>query len=338
MNNVAEDQILEEIRNTIEDYEGTIQAGQSFISIVTWDNSQKLNTAKYSWGRKMKSSKDNLISPDCVLTPDIVIQRQKDLGYVVEVKKSLPMDKREWEEVSDQIIKYDDELIGWWDSKNEKISFPCIVLLIHISRSRDFTDFFLEYLKTKNIHLKNCFSIIEFTRADERIHYYLLRKQFGEIQDTEINNRLYSGISVPIEKVVVSYGNQKFYDSEPPCVEYTMAILWQDIFNSMRGQSFDKKMKAYPIDVSIHSLTDEIQKLYGAKSSSSRDVEFPTISWIKRAMDTFVNMNHAEKFDDDKYRVYFKLLREDPISYFAKHIRDNNTDKQNPSSQLPLFN
>ncbi len=143
--------LVEDIKEKIEDYESTIRAGQSFISLVTWENSHKIEASIYSIGRRMETSGSNLVSPNDEVTPDIVIQRQPDLGYVVEVKKSLSKDRREWEEVAKQIIKYDDELIGWWNLPDEKIKDQCVVLLIHYSRSRDFSDFFEEYINNHKL-------------------------------------------------------------------------------------------------------------------------------------------------------------------------------------------
>jgi hypothetical protein len=53
-------------------------------------------------------------------------------------KKSLPQNNNDnWRDVVDQLLKYDDDLTGWW-TDNEFISVSCPVLLLHISRSADF--------------------------------------------------------------------------------------------------------------------------------------------------------------------------------------------------------
>ncbi|NMC86385.1 MAG: hypothetical protein GYA58_13980 [Anaerolineaceae bacterium] len=336
MNTKTDEKDITEIKNRIEDYESTIQAGQSFISLVTWDNSHILKESKYSFGRRMSMSDNNYLNHSGEITPDIVIQRSQELGYVVEIKKSLPKEKKEWEEIAKQIIKYDNISTGWWNS-NEKINTQCVILLIHISRSVDFRDYFITYITTNNIHLKHKVSIVEFSRADERVHNYLLRKQYGEIENPNIDQKLYSGIPIPIEKVVASYGNQKFYDSEPPCIEYTMAILWQDIFNSRKGSKKDTQHRAYIIELSLSQLTEEMQKLYGATGKSQHDVEFPQESWIRKAMEGFVDLGLAKKLTDNNYRVFYKYLRQDPISYFANSRKRIKSKQVSNGEQLSLF-
>jgi len=324
------------IKNILEDYESTIRAGQSFISLVTWEDTDKINGSKYSMGRRMNTTDQNLVEKNIEVTPDIIIQRQSNLGYVVEIKKSLPLERREWEEVSKQLIKYDDDLIGWWNSPNELIEKQCVILLIHMTRSRDFTDYFLEYVSKKKINFRNEVSIIEFTRSDERTPFYLLRKIYGDISDNNIEEKLYSGIAIPIEKVIVSYGNQKFCDCEPPAVEYTMSILWQDIFNSLRENTIDPKSKSYQIKINLSELTIDVQKLCGSSDGDDRNVAFPKKQWIKNALNEFCEIGLAERIDDENYIILFRFIRKDPISEFIKLRNRINKNKKSTATQLTL--
>lgn len=333
----TKDNQIKEVKNKIEEYESTIRAGQSFISLVTWENSHKLDSAHYSIGRRMTTSENNLIIKSVEVTPDIVIQRSPSLGYVVEIKRSLPKDTREWKNVVEQIIKYDDNLIGWWNLEDESITNQCVVLLIHHARSRNFVDFFADYIKTNNIQPHNDVSIVEFQRSDEGVQFYFLRKEYGKIKSEEIDQKLYSGIQIPIEKVIVTYGNQQFNDCEPPFVEYTMSILWQQIFNSIKGPKIDPKLKSYPIDINVNLLTEELQKINGSMGNSHREVKFPHIGWIRAAMDAFVDLEYAIKTDDDNYRVYFKYIREDPIDHFVKKRKIPKLLNSQEDKQLSLF-
>ena len=76
------------IKQKIEDYYSTIHALQAFISITTWDNG-KIAKSHNSLGQRMITSKHNRVSPNQKVTPDAVIQRTTDLGYIVEAKKRL---------------------------------------------------------------------------------------------------------------------------------------------------------------------------------------------------------------------------------------------------------
>jgi hypothetical protein len=328
---------IKEIKEKIENYISTIHVSQAFISLVTWKDNRVTDGTHYSFGRRMNTSDQNRISPNELVTPDIVIQCQPDLGYIVEVKKTLSKDNREWENVSKQIIKYDDLLTGWWESSDETIDKQCVVLLIHQTRSIEFCDFFREYGKRDNITIAENISIVEFNRADESNQYYFLRLQFGHIYGDQLERKLHNGIDIPIMKVLSSYGTQKFNDHEPPVVEYMMAILWQDIFNSMRGKDIDKRYKGFPIEVNVNQLVTELQKLYGSEGKNHRDVEFPQKKWVVDAMDAFVDRGFAWKSEGDKFIVIFKLLRRDPIEVFSEAQKKSLPELKERATQLNLL-
>src|SRR5690349_17524957 len=83
---------VKKAREKIDEYEGTIHAIWSFLSLTTWDNNsrQEKTNSKYSLGRQMNTSGNNLISKLITITPDVVIQIGQELGYIVEAKYSMP--------------------------------------------------------------------------------------------------------------------------------------------------------------------------------------------------------------------------------------------------------
>lgn len=311
----------EAILQLIEDYTTTIHALQSFISFATWDKSaaKPLATSKSSLGRRMDTSPDNSISPNSVVTPDAVIQRDEGLGYVVEAKKSLPRNQDYWRAIVTQLQKYDDELAGWWN-EGEMIHTCCIVLLIEISRAGAFSRYWASLEEGEGLNFNNPVSIVEFTRSPEVRQFIFIRKNRGDIEPDDLSRRLEDGCKVPSEDVIASYGEKKFYDSEP-VTEHTMEILWQVLFNEMKSEKdYDEQDRAWLLPVNLNDLTEDLQRLYGSTGSEPRRVAFPRVQWVRNAMDAFVSLELAQKVDDSQYYVvYFKKIRGDVLERFVKH-------------------
>lgn len=321
---------VEVIKQKIEDYYSTILALLSFVGLTTWKNGGNIVGASFTFGRRMETSSLNTVSPNTKVTPDAVIQLYSNLGYVVEAKKSLPNSTQEWDRYIQQLIKYDDDLVGWW-TNDESISNHCTVLLIEISRSVEFSDYLARYLSVNNLHFKKPFSVVMFGRADEFKHYYLLRTETGDILDEELKEILRKGKKINIEDVVGTYGDRKFYDTEPE-PEFTMSVLWMDIFNEMvRSVEFNKNLKAYLLEVDINDMTKELQRLYGSTGKQHREAQFPKKAWVQKAFDGFARLNLAEVISHDKYRVFFRQIRGDILEKFAKQ-------RQNPKTKKPIDN
>lgn len=317
MNSKSNEQV-NGLRAKIEDYYSTIQALHAFISLLIWDGDRIQDGAKFGIGRKMGTSSNNRVSPNTSVTPDATVQRFDNLGYVIEAKKSLPQNKEQWQKEVNQLLKYDDNLIGWW-TDDQLIDQQCTVLLIEISRAVDFVDYLKLYLSENGIHFANEMSVIFFTRADEFKPHYMLRTEWGNIQDQYIFDLLRRGKKVTVEAVTASFGERKFYDSEP-APEFTMIVIWQDIFNHIaRNYEFNRDIKAYIFDVDVTEITRELQQNYGSTGNSHRSVEFPKKIWVNKAFDGFVRLHLAEKLDNDKYRIYYKLIRTDLLEKFSKH-------------------
>ncbi len=320
------------IKQKIEDYYSTIHALQAFVSMTTWDNG-KMKDAFHSLGRRMHTSLNNRISSDNRITPDAVIQRTPTLGYVVEAKKNLPSNTRqEWDKVIEQLLKYDDDLTGWWTDTGY-IDNHCVVLLLEISRGVEFTDYLKQYLQSNQISFARKTSVVEFNRADEFRSYFMLRTRWGDIDDNVIQDALRKGLKIVREDVVGTYGEKKFYDVEPE-TEFTMVVLWQDIFTDFaQSAEFDKALKAYIIEVDVNALTKELQRLYGSQGNAAGEVQFPRKAWIKKACNGFVRVGVADVIDKDRYRIYFKALRGDLITRFAKQRKKTRANKESDGTQ-----
>lgn len=336
MNQRTEDQLkeLKETRERIDEYEGTIHALWSFVSITTWDknNERQKEPSSYSLGRQMSLT-------DLDITPDAVIQVGQDIGYVVEAKYSMPRNKDYWQDDVLQLIKYDNPLCGWW-TESQEIGFHNVVLLIEYGRSVLFKDYIQQWVEKAGYTFKNNFAVVEFSRADNASHYYAFRKISGDIQDESISTALYASVKVPRDAVISSYPVGKFYDTAPPVTEYTMVTMWIHVFPQIRDSiEYNKKLKAYPIHIKLDELTLEIQKLYGQVSGDKRSVAFPQSDWIKDALDEFEKMDLAKKLnreiDGYDYLVLHKDLHvDDVLEYF---VANRNKRKSKKGKQLRLI-
>ena len=184
-------------------------------------------------------------------------------------------------------------------------------------------------------------SLIEFSKSDNANPFYFLRLNWGQILDTELADRLKYGEKIPIIKVVATYGTKKFYDTEPPTVEFTMATIWQDIFtpDGVSGV-YDRRLGGTPIYVNLDHLTLELQRLFGQTGDSPRDVEFPHKDWIRKAMDEFINIGLARSLDDNPegydYLVIFRQIKKELLEYFVEN-RKKSGAKNLHAKQLRLF-
>ncbi len=335
--------LADAVRRKIEDYRTTIQALQSFISVTNWDGeaNQHRPDAHASFGRRMTRNSDEDGAAPNNVTPDAVVQRSLLLGYVVEAKKSLPAnDDRpnvdRWRKIIDQLQKYDDELIGWW-TQSEIIPTSNVVLLIHQTRLADFRAYLEELVRAGEVTFRHPISLVEFSRSYEVKEFIFLRKEWGQIEDRDVSRTLISGVSIPIEKLVSSYGEKKFYDTKPMVVEHTMIILWQDLFTAMRvGVDYSDQDKAWLLDVRVHELTLELQKLYGSHGHQDREVEYPKLDWVREALDTFVSIKLARRINDNgNYTILFKHIKSDLHEKFASHRKKS---QKKPGVEQLSFN
>ncbi|MHA1280263.1 MAG: hypothetical protein ACTSQ8_24040 [Candidatus Helarchaeota archaeon] len=335
--NTQDDELIKRIE-CINNYQVTLQAIQSCISLFTWDNEKKVidKNCFFSIGRRMTPFNNKVttaVAKDKV-TPDLVIQRNTS-GYVIEVKRSLTKNSEHWDEIVDQLNKYCKQLIGWW-TNDEKIDSHCVALLINMAYSYEFD----EYLKSNHISFDRKFSILEFTRNDGVNEFIFIRKRpDGEIIDSNFEKYLLKGAQMPIEKIVSSYGKLKFYDAEPLVIEYIMLILWQDIFNHKRVDegTFNPKNSRWEFIVSVDSITEELQKTYGVVSHDDREISFPKRSWIKKSLNRFVDIKFSEEIDQNKYRIFFKKIRGNVLEVLINKVVKSEIEKQNLFGQLDLF-
>lgn len=146
----AEDVILDDIDN----YQLTLSSMCALAYVL-----EKHYGAESQIAPVMRPSPRNGAQMADHVTPDMLSQG-RGVDLVVEVKRSLPNNEGGRNAVLNQIAKYDDELTGWKRSPQTH----GIVLMTHMSKSAQWSDFFDETLKRKRATFDRKVSVVEYVR------------------------------------------------------------------------------------------------------------------------------------------------------------------------------
>lgn len=332
---------VDEINKSCGNYLDTVHALLCFISLVCWERTPE---PYFSFGRRMHTSPQNRIKKEEEVTPDAVIQLTNNLGLIIETKVSLPENASFWRKEADQIIKYDDNLKGWWTT-DEYITDYNVVVLIEITKSLKFKSYLLELQANGEITLGDVICGISFVRTQRLTEQIYFQPLWGRTKDSVLSSKLENGMPIPLEKVKVSYGNIKFYDHEPD-VEHLVVVMWNDVFITKKDPSnFDPETKRHLISVEVNALAHELQRSFGCiairrtpadtQHEQHREVEFPKISWVRRALDFLTTIGYAKRRSENEYTVLYRLIRKDLIEYFAsKRIKEK---KRKPEEKEPTL-
>jgi len=335
---------LQQARDEVENYIQTVKALLAFSAFVIHDGHEQRPGAEFGFGRRMITSKKNKVTPSNTVTPDLVAQKSDGYGITAEAKKSLPQDQTRWGRYLQQLLKYDDNLTGWW-TPGEKIPRSDAVLILHHSRSRAFCRLLEQIQSVEPESIGQNTSVVEFSSSNESKPYYFFRLEHGSISDDELLQTLDNGIQVPLDGVLATFPNVRYYDSRPP-VAFLLTELWMGVFPAMLdGADYDEKLKATKIPTSVRDVTDELQKAYGSASlkQDERSVEFPAYKWIKWAFEKLVEFKLAlpPAEGSDTYQILFKVPRGDILSRFIeldlRHKKGKNDREIEDPDQLDLF-
>jgi len=335
---MSKDEELLRLHNEIEDYRQTVMALLAFAAFVVHDGREQRPQAAFGLGRRMDATGK-------VVTPDLVAQMSSVYGVVAEAKKSLSQDTSRWSRHVQQLRKYDvDRLVGWW-TENEMVEASNVVMLVHQSRSRKFVRFLQKAAEEEADEVGPTTCVVEFNSSAETASYYFFRLEHGEVTDSDLHRRLDLGVEVPLDKLLRSYPNIRYYDTEPP-LENILTELWSEFFPAMAADAeYDDKLRAYKFDASVNDVTDEMQRAYGsgALPADERSVEFPKKKWIRKAFDRLVQYRFAlpPKDGSDLYEIHFRSFREDVLARFLKLSLERRREDETPVAEgqidLDLF-
>jgi hypothetical protein len=333
---------LQKTREKIDNYVQTVYALWALISILTWDRAelQVRPDRRYSVGRRLNHQDGNR-----QVTPDLVVQFAHASGLVAEAKRTLPADRARWVEVVRQLQGYDVPLLGWW-TPSATILRHDVAALMHQSLGPAFGDFISNQESQTPRPFRNPLAIIEFNlfeQTGQQRMFLCLRR--GTVEPPETTQQLRDGVPVPMERVLSTYSNKQFYDSEPES-EYLMAMIWSDIVipastNSRRDPETGRPI----IDISVGAVTETLQRAYGSTGGSDREVEYPKRSWVATACTRFVRLKLARQVDSDNFRILYRSLRGDLIERFhgisephgSRRTKLPGSRRSRDSGTLPLF-
>lgn len=304
-----------------DDYKDTVFALIGFANFFRFDSDTRTmnENVKVAQGRRMQTSNLNKVSPGNVVTPDLIIQLDETKGVAAEVKISFPRNNDHWEDDFKQLLKYDDDLEGWW-TENKKITNHDIVLLPHQSRAAAVEEYFREKTESGEITFERPFAIVEFNRSDQRNVYYFFRKMYGEITvSAELSNQLKYGIEVPLDILLSHYERHKIYDTKPP-MPYFLLILWENVILRWASDKPEfervRKNSKLTIGTNINAITKELYEYCSFKGFNFTEEEhqpkMPLKIWVIDAINSLVKFNFAKWLNQSEgtCEIYFKKYDE----------------------------
>lgn len=327
-------------KTEIENYKNTLFAIEALILLMQQSFTSAVFEPKFTVGRTMNFFDDK----DSKCTPDVVMQIKPDHGVIAEMKMRAGRNilnedgSEKWGLHLRQLRKYDRDLIGWWD--NDGV-LPNVNLLyiISIVSSAEISD----YISSKLISREEVFShplgILEFSQILGMTNSLFLRRRWGDVPE-EMSSILSNGYSVSTEELLARNAARKFYDS-PPCEEYVMQILWQNVFTEHAKKPnnddvfYNEELKIWEFPINTSDVTHELQKYYGSVGGD-RQQEMPKKAWVDRAMRAFVTIGLATKLEnEDEYKIHYKKIRK-PLDNFITQLSKNKKRKSETPAQLPF--
>lgn len=312
---------VQKILEKIDDYAQTLEAMISFSHVLRYDDKIKnFRPNSYSFiARKMNTTKNNRINPEIEVTPDLIVQLNRNYGIITEAKKSLPQNQKFWKRKFDQLEKYDDNLQGW-KTENEYIDTSDLVLIVHYKISVEVSDYIDKRIKNNSLVFDRNFSLIAFQRSQNRKLTITLAKSYGDLSNTNLDNRFRKIVRVPYDELIIHFNRIKFYDDKPE-LPYIMDILWNNVFNQYpQIEEFmeAKGKKIINIRVNINDLTEKLRIQFSDYlEGDRRQKAIPATKWIREAMEMFVKLNYAKKNGNDDYIVKYKNLQM-PLEKFVR--------------------
>lgn len=300
---------IKQKREEADSYDRTIQTIIAFDSAIRWDDNQAayLQNSFFFPGRKLTKVQANR-SRD--LRPDIVMQLSNEYGIIAEIKITASS-QQDFENAHEQINKYDDNLIGW-KTNDERIELHDLSLLVNDLKRGVAQRYF------ENKTFQRRFNLVACARISESKEYCKIEKYYGSFSDDRIEAKLSDPVPIPLEKILDTISKVKFYDAEPP-IEYTMNVLWMNVFNEFSQREAEETKKE--IYVSCSEATELLREKYAFPQEDTRQPKIPKKDWIRNALDVFVKINYAKRdiSDNDKYIVKYSYpKKENMIDFFSR--------------------
>jgi hypothetical protein len=316
------------VDEAINTYNDTVAALVCFGHVLTWDDDAKAKRAgsDFALGRKMDTSTENAVAPSTTVTPDLIAVVTPEYGIVGEAKPSFHGTVEDRADDLRQLMKYDDNLVGW-QTPNERIAKADVVLLVHYSRKGDTQDVLEAATKDDRYRLARNFAAITFTRMPQVQEFMSLEHFWGRLSDPAIQKRL-RPLPVPLEKVWPLYP-AKMYDDPPP-PPLLIQLAWDHVFNQLVSEEeYQSGKRGFEIRCSVEKVRDMLAETCGPPRTGSRQPQIPQMDWVKQMFELLVKMKLAarEKSKPSEYRVFYRRKK---IDFFVDRYVKVTTKKKRP--------
>jgi hypothetical protein len=300
LHNLSQSKSKNEIIRDLDHYEQNILIITALIQIYREFKGKSVVGKKL----KCKSNEETQITPDLVTEFDY---ENGALGLISESKSSLPKDTERWIRVLEQIARYDQSFANW----KKKIKKHDIMLVTDITISSRIWDFIKSPQLENNHEFIHNLAIVGYSR-DVKMNndIIVLKKDKGTLSHSDLERELDYARRVALKNILRDAENFKFYDSKPDDV-YTMEILWHFIFPSNIPE---EEYRKFPTNRSIPIVvrTDDILDIVRQRFSPESNPNVVKRSWIRDALNKFVELKLGEKLDKDgnSYKIYFRKKRQ----------------------------
>lgn len=314
---------MEEAINT---YNDTVDALICFGHVLTWDDSSKAYRAGcvYALGRRLDTSSANVVVKNGTVTPDLIAVINPKYGIVGEAKPSFHGTVKERQDDLKQLMKYDDDLIGW-PITGEKIEKSDVVLLVHYTRKGDTRDILEAAIKGGQFRVTRNFAAISFGRTPQVDEYMSLEHFWGQLSDSGLQKRL-RPLPVPLEPVRPL--NPALMYDDPPPLPLLIQLTWDHVLNRLiPEEAFQSGKRGFEIKCSAQQVRDLLAETCGPSKSDARQPQIPRIDWVKQMFDMLVKMKLAERVkESDEYKIFYHKKK---LSFFVeKYVKIVNAKRK----------
>lgn len=309
----------DETRNAINDYEFTCQTMVTFSHIISHDFK---GTSKH--GCKMKTSAENKISPNTVVTPDLRIEIPKTIDSpayfaVNEVKVNLPNNRDFWMKDANQLKKYDDELGGW---ESDKPKTHDVMLTTNELRTYEFEKYLAQLAKEGQLSFSRNVALLHSTPLEQTNSFILIKRDHGKISHSGLNERLSQGIAVKRLHIIKEISQMKFCDHDPPVI-YTMMIIWDHVVKTYLTLEQLRTLRGN-ITLLLDVNVEDVRKKLGHFAFENK-MELIQAKWVKDALDGMVEIGIAKVLNAsaDLYQIKFRRRDEHDVEWLIKLVKES---------------
>lgn len=329
----------------IDNYADSLFAIVGFVNFYRWDDGSRTmrGDVKAFQGRRLTPSPAKAVNGNSnkveFVTPDLGVLLPKDSGVLGEVKQSFPADQNHWFDAFDQLMSYDDDLTGW-PCESEKLPSHDLLLLLHQSRAVAVRKFY-ESHKGGRISFVRPFCIVEFNRSNQSQAYIFFRTVTGNLSERSVDQRLETGVQVPMAKLTGTYSAIKLWDSEPP-LPYLLSVIWEHVINLKASEDPKyptlKKRQKITVEVSVSEIVDQLHTKFSFNvlnpGTNERQPKIPKQEWVQRACNKLVSAGDAEWTNRSEGKLKVRFTRLDSV---LEHFKEMCADEPVTDPQLSLF-